>query len=432
MASDEHVRRLRSGVTVWNQWRDETRGQSRLTADLRGADLTGSRLQRVDLSGADLRGAHLSGADLWGADLSVSDCSGADLSGAVLNEVHCHRTNFRNANFRGATALDGYFAQRTDFTGSDMTEADLEGAYLAGSIFTSVRFRRARLQRIRADDAFGGVDFSDSDFSNADLGQANLSGADLRRTRFVGAYLGEANLSRATLVDAVMTGADLRACQLVETDVSDAHMSGCRVYGAAAWNVVGTPAEQRELIITPPDQPPVTVDDLEVAQFIYLILNNANVRSVIDTITSKVVLVLGRFTEERKTILDAMRDELRRHNLTPIVFDFDKPASKDLTGTVETLARMSRFVVADITDPRSIPQELATTVPFLRTTPVVLLRLAGSSGFSMVDDLATAYDRWVLPIKEYPDGDSLIQKIQSYVIRPAEARLSELRGAPES
>ena len=37
---------------------------------------------------------------------------------------------------------------------------------------------------------------------------------------------------------------------------------------------------------------------------------------MIDTITSKVVLILGRFTAERKAVLDALREELsKRHYL---------------------------------------------------------------------------------------------------------------------
>ena len=39
----------------------------------------------------------------------------------------------------------------------------------------------------------------------------------------------------------------------------------------------------------------------------YLLLNNEEIRHVIDTITSKVVLILGRFMPERKAILDAIR-----------------------------------------------------------------------------------------------------------------------------
>jgi hypothetical protein len=37
-------------------------------------------------------------------------------------------------------------------------------------------------------------------------------------------------------------------------------------------------------------------------------------QTVIDAITSKLVLILGRFTPERKTILDAIRDELRKRD----------------------------------------------------------------------------------------------------------------------
>ena len=58
------------------------------------------------------------------------------------------------------------------------------------------------------------------------------------------------------------------------------------------------------------------------------------IRDVIDTITSKAVLILGRFTPERKAVLDALREELRKRDYLPILFDFEKPASKDLTGTV--------------------------------------------------------------------------------------------------
>ena len=67
------------------------------------------------------------------------------------------------------------------------------------------------------------------------------------------------------------------------------------------------------------------MDNLEVAQFIYLLLNNAKIREVIDTITSKVVLILGRFTPERKVVLDALREELQKRDYVPVLFDFDKP-----------------------------------------------------------------------------------------------------------
>jgi hypothetical protein len=73
---------------------------------------------------------------------------------------------------------------------------------------------------------------------------------------------------------------------------------------------------------------------IEVAQFIYLMLNNQQIREVIDTITSKVVLILGRFTDERKAVLEALRDELRKRNYLPVLFDFDKPASRTTDETI--------------------------------------------------------------------------------------------------
>src|SRR5882724_3301435 len=214
------------------------------------------------------------------------------------------------------------------------------------------------------------------------------------------------NFSETDLTGAKLSGANLIQARLVETNVENANFNGCRIYGISAWNLNGVPRDQLDLIITTDDEPVVTIDNLEVAQFIYLLLNNQKIRHVIDTITSKVVLILGRFTEVRKPVLDAIREELRKHDYIPVLFDFDKPASKDITGTVETLARMARFIIADLTDPSSIPHELGTIVPFLRTTPVLPIRVVGSKGYSMFEDLRRY--PWVLDIYEYADGDSLI------------------------
>src|SRR5205085_6673850 len=111
------------------------------------------------------------------------------------------------------------------------------------------------------------------------------------------------------------------------------------------WNLELEGTKQENLVITDEGEPIITVDNLEVAQFIYLLLNNKKVREVIDTITSKVVLILGRFTPERKTVLDALRNELRKQNYSPILFDFEKPSSRDFTETVRTLAHLSKFII---------------------------------------------------------------------------------------
>ncbi|MBV9201529.1 MAG: pentapeptide repeat-containing protein, partial [Alphaproteobacteria bacterium] len=128
--------------------------------------------------------------------------------------------------------------------------------------------------------------------------------------------------------------------------------------------------KQRDLIITLRNEPEITLDNIEVAQFIYLLLRNQKIHRIIDTLTSKVVLILGRFTDERKAVLDTLRDELRKRDYVPILFDFDKPISRTTDETVTLLARMARFVIADISDAKSVLQELRTIVPELPSVPV--------------------------------------------------------------
>src|SRR5205809_2232623 len=134
----------------------------------------------------------------------------------------------------------------------------------------------------------------------------------------------------------------------------NATLTGCSIFGISAWGVEVEGAIQDSLVITPANEPTITVDNLEVAQFIYLILNNKKIRDVIDTITSKVVLILGRFTLERKAVLDAIREELRKRDYLPILFDFEKPRGRDTDETITLLARMARFVIADISEAKSV------------------------------------------------------------------------------
>jgi hypothetical protein len=180
------------------------------------------------------------------------------------------------------------------------------------------------------------------------------------------------------------------------------------------------------LVITPSgEESVIQVDNLEVAQFIYLLLNKENIRHVIDTITSKLVLILGRFTPERKAVLDAIREKLRQLDYVPVLFDFKKPKSKDVTGTITTLANMARFIIADLTDPRTVPHELAMVVPST-VLPVQAILLKGQREYSTFVDLKTRY-HWVLEPCTYKSNELLITQLYERLIAPAEAKAKELR-----
>ncbi len=279
------------------------------------------------------------------------------------------------------------------------------------------------------------------DLEGADLGEQNLKGINLRNARLKRTYLWRSNLedadlvgvdlsnstlSRAILSRANLQGANLRFARLLLTDVTDANLSGCLLYGSSVWNLRGIPKEQFNIVITPSTEPTITVDNVELAQFIYLLLNNQKIRHVIDTITSKVVLILGRFTPERKAVLDAIRDELRKRDYLPVLFDFEKPANRDITETVSTLAHMARFVIADITDAKSIPQELMAIVPTLPSVPVQPLLLESQREYGMFEHFRRF--PWVLEPFLYLDEDHLLSSLDSCVVGPAEKKAKDQVG----
>ena len=372
MANSEHLELLQQGVEVWNAWR----AKDRSVPDLFSANLDGA-----NLSEANLRGTKLSLAYLVRAGLSGASLNGAYLDGAHLSEANLSDANLSEANLSGAK----------------LSGARLDGAYLV----------RADLFR--------------ANLEGADLSGANLEGADLS-----GAHLSGANLSEANLSGANLSGARLDGAQLVETNLEDATLTDCRIYGISAWNVkLNERTKQQGLIITPPRKPAVTVDDLEVAQFVYLLLHNEKIRRVIDTVGKKGVLLLGRFTEGRIVVLERLREELRKRGYVPIVFNFDKPETKDFTETVRLLAGLSKFVIADITNPKSSPLELQATIPEIMV-PFQPIIAQGEKPFAVLRDLWIKHRDWVFEPIEYSSIDRLIETMDAEIIDPAERRFDEL------
>jgi len=363
MANQEQLAILYQGVDNWNQWR-QTNPQ--FVIHLNQADLRGMDLRHANLDLASLYEANLSGANLLGSWLLGANLINVDLTGATLFRASLDRTDLMGANLSGA-----------NLNQASLTEADLTGANLSGA-----HLIRANLQGVS-------------------LRQANLFGADL-------------------------TGAHLEGATLIDTNCEQANFSECSVYGISAWNLRLDGAIQSNLVIRDSNELTITVDDLEVAQFIHLLLRNERIRYVIDSITGKVVLLLGRFTPKYKAVLDALREELRARGWVPILFDFEKPNSRNITETVSTLAHMARFIIADITDAKSIPQELYAIVPHLPSVPVQPLLAATATEYGMFESIR-AYP-WVLPLYRYTDQTALLETLQQSIIGPAEEKARQLQG----
>ncbi len=437
MANAQHVEIFRQGVAAWNRWRSEN---PRLTPDLREVESPGAALEEVDLSrallidanlkdaklsrarldkailgAADLSGADLTNAGLTGAELHGALLEGANLSGATLDHAICldavlHganlmgasllRATFKNAHLRGAD-LRGSSHSNTDFSGADLTDAKLSDTFAAGGSFAAATLRGARM---------GSAVLSGADLARADLRKARLKGADL-----TGANLEEANLSGADL-----TEADLSKTQLARADLTKARIVDCAVFGISAWGADFKGAEQSSLRITDLGESLVVVDDLELAQFTYLLLQNRSLRDIITTIEANIVLLLGHFPEGRDWILDEMRGKLRRRGYTPILYDSEPRRGREVIETMWTLARMARFVVADFTDAMSVAHELRAVVPELPNVPVQPMMAAGQDEGKVIDQLTR--DRSVLTLYRYRDAETLIGALDERIFAPAEAK----------
>ncbi|MBN1966394.1 MAG: pentapeptide repeat-containing protein [Anaerolineae bacterium] len=329
---------------------------------------------------------------------------GVEVWNAWREENPTVRPILRYADLRNADLAKANFERAT------LHSANLNGADLREAVLKWTTLRRAKLV---------GANLYEANLYRASLRRADLSKSDLRCANLRGAYLWGAKLSEANLI-----GADLRNATLAEVNVDGAILRDSDIFGVSVWGLKGNPRELTKLNIAPRGQSPILVDDLETAQFIHLLLNHEKLRNVINAVTQKGVLLLGRFSDGGLDTLQAIADKLRALSYLPIIFDFDRPDDRDYTETILTLAGLSRFVIADLSGP-SVPQELAFTVPNLGL-PFVFINERGRKPYSLV---STLYKYpWVLgPPIEYPDKDGLVALLEKQVIGPAEEKHRDIQ-----
>lgn len=364
MANRQHLSILKQGTLAWNDWRKKH-------PDVQ-PDLSEANLVETNLQGANLRGTNLGGANLTEANLQA-----ANLLGAKIVEANLHKANFHKA---------------------DLSFADLTFAMLSEANLTAARLWKA--------------DLTAAILSKATLIGANLTMAMLRETDFTDATLSEAILDYAILV---------------ETNLRGANIEGCSVCGFSAWNLHLEGTHQASLVISSPNEPSIMVDRLEVAQFLYLLLHNQELHHVITAITSNMVLILGRFTAERQPFLEAIRDELRVRGYTPLLLNFERPLSHDFSVSLRTLARIARFIIADLSGHKSISQELRALLTDT-VVPIQPLLHGIRRLYQMFPDFKA--HPCVLPGHRYASVVDLQTTFDENIIKPAEEKAKMLERGP--
>jgi len=483
---------IRQGASIWNEWKRRMDEQCPdFPADLSDADLQEADLGDADLSNANLARANLVGARVDGATLSFADLRGAILEHVNLSKTGLRGADFRDANLRSVVirGLTNYDLSETRFDSADLTDADLSYSdfgedeileaqlqgqrvsradeakamvtgkftvpgythgpafidYMAPASFEKAILRNATLLRT----GLRGVQFDGADLTDANMAGAEMFSSSLRGTTLNHTILHRANLYKAQLIQAHLNYTDLTCCmlsladfssaELLDVDLQEAILVGtsfenatiknAHVYGISSWNLNLRGASQENLMINQKDQPMVRVDDLEVAQFLNLLLTRQNVKKIVDSMTKTVVLLLGRFGAGGLATLLSLGGKLRQIQYIPIVFDFDRPDDRDYTETVKTLAGLSKFVVVDLSGP-SVPQELLATVPLL-DIPYVPILERGRHPYSMFKDLRKY--TWVLwPPVEFESSDELLRLASERIVAPAEERVAKRRAELKS
>jgi uncharacterized protein YjbI with pentapeptide repeats len=420
----EHLAALGKGADYWNRWRAD---HPKLNPDF-----SKEVLGRVNLRGYDLRGVDFEEADLSDSVLGLHDFD----ESFAWPERNCPYP--RRLSFLTQMQIARYGEHPADLRGANLFLADLRGANLGwvrmdDAFAQRALFKGATLAHATFIDAdlrqacFGS---RDTDLRYVDMTGANLHEADLRNVDARNAVLRDAQLRCADFRGANLSEADLRFCHLVGTRFDDCVLTGAQIYGVSAWDIsVSLGTVQKNLAVSRhSDVASIEVDDIRIAQFVWPLIENPNIRMVIETMGSKAVLLLGRFSPERKVVLDALRAELRNRGYVPIVFDFEKATNLDITETVQILAGLSLFVIADITNPKSSPLELQATIPDFMT-PFVPIIQRGEQPFAMFNDLVIQYD-WVLAPLRYDSVETLCSAFTRAILEPAlsmQKRLVERR-----
>jgi uncharacterized protein YjbI with pentapeptide repeats len=426
MANKEHFDILCKGVNYWNKWREQN---PIIRPDFKGRNqgsmwnivlqsmvnvLRESTSDEVDdeelanIAQEMLKGMRIE-YNAKSAMIEDFEKEDGDFYEIDFNKADFRNANFSNARFNGANLIE-----------VDFSECDLRSANFSEAILTEAKFISSNCYQA----SFVGSEVSKAVFNGANLEWTGLQRANFRGAQFVNANLRGANLGNSDFSHANLKNAILEYSILIKTNLINTTLNECSIYGIAAWDVeTDQTTNQSDLIITDAEQSTVTVDNIEVAQFIYLLLNNKKIRQIINTVTSKVVLILGRFTEERKPILNSIKDELRKYNYTPVLFDFDKPDDRNFIETVSTLAHLAKFIVADFTAPKIVLQEAQhivsnIAIPFAP----IFLKDSGFEPITLYDLRKGRYT--VLDTFCYLNEQHLIENLNDKVIVPA-AKLAE-------
>lgn len=447
MQKDKLLEIINQGYQEWNKFR-----QSDLTyqVDLSGINLSCKDLRNYDFSYCILTKTNIQKSHLGNANFKKTIAIEANFRNSYFNKSLFQNSDLRDSIFKGTIIKHSNFSDclfnRADFSGSKITKTFFNKANIRESTFCSTKLNDVTLVKAHFERSLFRdskilnselvlVKLNDSQILFTEITNCNLKNSMLYNSIFDTCTIQKTDLTRtlftsgklinSDVTETQIRSVDFRNTQLTSNTFNRCDLSNSKIFGVSAWKLNLIDTIQEDLQISDSNEPKITIDNIEVAQFIYLLINNEKLRHVISTITSKVVLILGRFTADRMHVLNLLREELRHKNYLPVLFDFENSPNRDITETVTTLALLSKFIIADITDPKSIPQELSHIVPNMTSLPIQPIILAGHSEYGMFEHFQRY--PWVLQTIEYIDDSDIKYNVLEQIILACEKKVIELR-----
>ncbi len=390
MSKEEHVLYVKNGSEWWNNWREQN-------PEIK-PDFSNQKYSEYDNLFNGIKGYNFSNSDFSNSSAIVA-----------FNECNLENAKFTEVWMRGAfNKCNLSFA---DFTKAEIYDSRFFDCKIENACFNEVMSVSSRvIKSIFKNTTFLNSDLSNMMFFDSEIIKSNLTNAVLLRGTF----------SSTNLNDSILVNSNLKECRFIDVNMENVDLSGSLVYGVSAWNIKTKDTVQNNLIITDDNESTITVDNIKIAQFIYLLINNSELRDVIECLTTKVVLVLGRFLPKYKKTLNLIQNTLRDVNYLPIIYDFDKPTNRDTHETITTLARLAHFIIVDISSPRSVPQELCSIVEQIPSLIVQPIIRNDQSPWGMFDHIKQY--PWVLPLYTYKNPEELIMNLKSDIIPLIESK----------
>ena len=375
-----------------------------------------SRLERqnIDVSAVTFLRCNFSYSTISDSILDGATFSHCPMDSVTIEHTSADDVGFESSDLQRARLRD------VDVNGCRFRGGSLRNADLWLARFRNGEFRQTEMGWLTA----SGGSFDSVQFFDTELDGARFLSVGFRGASFENVQLPHSVWSDIKLEDSRWRNVDLRHASFFRVNCDGASFENCNVFGLGVCELAGQlRRESRLLCGEGPD--PLLLNDLRFAPFLHELAYEDAFGRVVEALTAKFVLILGRFTDDRKPILDRLRRALRHFGYVPHLVDYD--CKQSWLHVVKTAAMCSRFVIADLTEPRSVPAEVVEILRLRETLIVAPIVQAGYDEPPIFGELRATGQ--LLTKYEYRDADVLIRHLATAVIEPCETTIERMERA---